>query len=142
VPQSPPTQNDKHNEQTDHRDWAEVTPAQDGAKVLSDQRVQSSERKKLPQELKPGVRGQARSREFHAKISIDPEVIFGFSSSHCQWPFVVEEVFSFAPSSNHNVRPFFNSKLFERYARLPDWGCGFEPVFEDGLSCAEYVACP
>ncbi len=89
VAQSAAADQQEHQQQAKHPDDAEITRNTALGEVLSDQRIEPDGAEVSQEEFQASVGSQADSGEFHFKLTIDSATIFGFSSSHETWPFVV-----------------------------------------------------
>ena len=110
VPQPPAAHHEQPDHQSHQRGHAEVTPAPGADKRLADHRVEASRAQVAAEQLQPCIRGESDVGELQGHIAIDTRGQIGSSSSHGRWPFVVGMRSGFAPSSNHNGRPFSITK--------------------------------
>ena len=93
VAQSAAADQQEHQQQTKHPDDTEIARKTALGEVLSDQAIEPYGAEVSQEEFQAGVGSQADSRKFHLKLTIDSAAIFGFSSSHETWPFVVVGIF-------------------------------------------------
>jgi hypothetical protein len=106
MPQPSAPDDQQPNQQADHRDGPEVSPAGRPGTRGTNRGVEARRAQVQPKQLQAGIRRERDVGKFQLKIPMDSRAQIGSASSHVRWPFVVATEEWVAPSFNHNGRPF------------------------------------